>query len=97
MGSDGMSIHHRKPRRMGGTTDIRINQTSNLMAICGSGTTGCHGWLEHNRQVAYKKGWLVRANENAAEIEVEVHQGNEITRVYLTDDAQYSEEIPNPS
>lgn len=82
---------------MGGTTDIKINQTSNLMAICGSGTTGCHGWLEHNRKVAYTKGWLVRANENPADIEVEIHQGDSISRVFLSDDAQYLEESPNPS
>lgn len=34
----GRSIHHRMDRSIGGT-----NAMSNLITLCGSGTTGCHG------------------------------------------------------
>ena len=96
-GVDGMSVHHRKPRGMGGTVDIKINNASNLMAICGSGTTGCHGWLESHREEAYEKGWLVHRYDDPAEVAVELMQGVRKVRLYLTDDAQYAESLPNPS
>tara|TARA_R110000868_G_scaffold57162_1_gene176805 strand:+ start:3956 stop:4267 length:312 start_codon:yes stop_codon:yes gene_type:complete len=53
------SIHHRKPRRMGGTKDPAINAAENLALLCGTGTTGCHGWVESNRAEAKGLGWLV--------------------------------------
>ena len=37
------SIQHRKARGMGGTNDPSINSPANLIVLCGSGTTGCHG------------------------------------------------------
>lgn len=58
-GEVGGSIHHRVPRRMGGTKDIRSYDMRNLVTLCGSGTTGCHGWVESNRALAYLGGWLV--------------------------------------
>ena len=57
------SIHHRKPRQMGGTRDPRIHALSNLVLLCGSGTTGCHGWIESHRAEALDQGWLVSAFE----------------------------------
>lgn len=29
------------------------------LALCGSGTTGCHGWAESYRSIARTLGWLV--------------------------------------
>lgn len=55
----GWSIHHRVPRGMGGTKRRDINSASNLAALCGSGTTGCHGWIEQNRAEGIKTGFLV--------------------------------------
>lgn len=55
-----MSVHHRKPRQMGGSRLAWINDPENLLALCGSGTTGCHGYVESHRRVAYDYGWLVR-------------------------------------
>lgn len=55
------SIHHRKPRGMGGSRDPRINDLRNLVTLCGSGTTGCHGHIEANRAEAYADGWLLRS------------------------------------
>jgi hypothetical protein len=55
-----MSLHHRKPRQMGGTKVAWIHDHENLLALCGSGTTGCHGHVESRRRAAYDYGWLVR-------------------------------------
>lgn len=55
------SIHHRCPRSMGGTNRVWVNQAANGVLLCGSGTTGCHGWIERNRQAAFDAGFLVSA------------------------------------
>jgi hypothetical protein len=55
------SLHHRKPRGMGGTKDPRSDDPRNLIHLCGSGTTGCHGYVESNRALAYTTGWLLRS------------------------------------
>lgn len=55
------SIHHRKPRQMGGSRDKRINLPSNGVVLCGDGTRGCHGYLESHRATAYTDGFLLRS------------------------------------
>lgn len=44
---------------MGGTS-MNLNKPSNLLLLCGSGTTGCHGWVESYRNDAREFGFLVR-------------------------------------
>lgn len=56
------SIHHRCPRGMGGSRAPWVGQAANGLVLCGTGTTGCHGDVETNRDTAYAKGWLVRRN-----------------------------------
>ena len=53
------SRHHRKPRGMGGANRRDANRMSNVVTLCGSGVTGCHGWVESNREQARQGGWLV--------------------------------------
>lgn len=55
------SIHHRKPRGMGGSNSLDINIFPNLILLCGTGTTGCHGWVESHREQAYKEGLLLHS------------------------------------
>lgn len=66
--SMGMSIHHRKPRQMGGSTAPWINDPENLLVICGSGVTGCHGRVESFRITSYDNGWLVRTGFRPVEV-----------------------------
>lgn len=61
VGNIPSSVHHRKPRGMGGTSDPRCNDYRNLVLLCGTGTTGCHGWVEYHRADAYDEGWLLRS------------------------------------
>lgn len=48
------SIHHRKRRSQGGD-----NRPSNLVALCGHGTSGCHGDVHRLVAAATKAGLLV--------------------------------------
>jgi hypothetical protein len=67
---------------MGGSKDPALSEASNLLLLCGSGTEGCHGWVESNRAVALDDGLLVRRGHDAAETPVTLRYGT----VYLTDD-----------
>jgi 5-methylcytosine-specific restriction endonuclease McrA len=50
-------VHHRKPRGMGGTRDVRSKDHRNLVLLCRS----CHGDVESHRALAYDTGWLIRS------------------------------------
>ena len=62
---DRVSIHHRMPRKAGGTRDARLNTLSRLMLVCGTGTTGCHHWIEQHRIIGRDRGWRARAPRQA--------------------------------
>lgn len=47
---------------MGGTKAKWINEPANLVTLCGSGTTGCHGHVEHHPTEAKAFGWSVSRN-----------------------------------
>ena len=57
--------HHRKNRSQGGK-----NNLGNALHLCGSGTTGCHGWVTENPAKAYEMGWSVRSGFNPADVPV---------------------------
>jgi hypothetical protein len=40
--------------------------------VCGSGTTGCHGWIEHHADKAAKEGWHVRPWEEPDEVPIKI-------------------------
>jgi len=84
-GGEHVSVHHRSPRGMGGTHDAKVNSFSNLMALCGSGTTGCHGWIEKNRAIALEEGWLVSKWGDPSTTPVNVNG----KMVYLTEEGGY--------
>lgn len=69
------SVHHRRPRGMGGSKRPEVNGPANLILLCGSGTTGCHGWVEANRAEAYNLGLLVRSGMNPGDVPVELRHG----------------------
>jgi len=85
------SLHHRTPRGMGGSREERLNLPSNLVAICGSGTTGCHGFIESNREMAEREGWLVSRYEESAEIPIFIYG---VGWRYLMDEGTYSTSPP---
>jgi rubrerythrin len=61
----GEVIHHRRPRKRGGTKRPEINAPENLVWICNM----CHEVLESYRDLAYNTGWLVKEGiEEPAEV-----------------------------
>lgn len=53
--TDGLQLHHRRPRQAGGTTDPAASRASNALLLCAT----CHRWVESNRRAALSAGWLV--------------------------------------
>lgn len=56
----GWNAHHRRGRGMGGTS--LVQSVADGLAVCGSGTTGCHGWIEDHFTWAWERGYKVRRN-----------------------------------
>lgn len=54
---DDFSRHHRIPRGAGGSA--LVDRVSNIVKLCGSGSTGCHGWVESHRADAEILGYLL--------------------------------------
>lgn len=79
----GWSLHHRQPRGMGGSKAVYVNLPGNLLVLCGSGTTGCHGWVEANRERALDTGLLVSRLSRVLPVQVPVLLSDV---VYLLDD-----------
>jgi hypothetical protein len=73
------SRHHRQRRQVGGHT------YGNVILLCGSGTTGCHGYVHAHPADARAHGWIVStavADVSAVPLLVQEHP---TTRpVYMT-------------
>lgn len=52
-----------------------IHSPANLLLLCGSGTEGCHGWVEVNRTVGYADGLLLHRNDDPTKVPVVLHYG----------------------
>ncbi len=72
------SYQHRK--RRGNCTKFERWAPSNGIAVCGDGTTGCHGWIHANPEAAQAQGWEVLTEENPAEVSVWLHNPNVLGR-----------------
>lgn len=80
------SIHHRQPRGMGGTALAGAHAMSLLVLVCGTGTTGCHGWIESKRAEARDLGWLISKFEPADPQTVPLRWAATDHRLWLLDD-----------
>lgn len=79
-GAPEYTIHHRRKKSQGGPWT-----PSNLLAVCGHGTAGCHGHIEANPTWAHDRGLWLRAGESPAETPVMLWG----RPVVLTDDGRY--------
>jgi hypothetical protein len=59
-------VHHRRPRGAGGSSRPDTNLPSNLVLLCGTSTSGCHGFCESERDAAREEGFLVRQGADPA-------------------------------
>lgn len=71
------SMHHRRPRGAGGTSLAWVGMAANALTLCGSGTTGCHGWVESHRTEALELGYLIsmHSGQVAEDVAVRRHDG----------------------
>jgi hypothetical protein len=64
------TMHHRRKRSQSGPWC-----PSNVIHLCGDGTTGCHGVITNTRKEFYSAGWLVHSWETWADKPVLLWQG----------------------
>ena len=64
------SLQHRRARGMGGTRRADANSPANLVLVCGSGTTLCHGWVEAHPGEAERRGFRLRQWADPVEVPV---------------------------
>jgi hypothetical protein len=60
---------------MGGSRDERLNQPANLLVLCGSGVTLCHGDVESHREVSHVEGFLLHRIQDPTEVPVAASEG----------------------
>jgi len=82
------SRHHRKYKSRGGGDEV-----SNGVLLCGSGTTGCHGWAHHHPDLARAEGFAVNSWEDPALVPVRLYLAGG-RAVYLDDEGGWSLEPP---
>lgn len=78
----GWAVHHRRPRRMGGSVQPDTNLPSNLLTVC----TPCHELVESRRAEAIERGWLLHAGDVPSQSPV---RHMLLGWVYLTDDGRF--------
>lgn len=59
-------MHHRRPRRMGGSSAADTNDSSNLVDLC----SAHHAWVESNRLDAIAMGLILPAGAVPAQVSV---------------------------
>lgn len=64
-GDPNVTAQHRRARGMGGTSDVTRGHPANGVPLCGSGTTGCHGWTEAHPDEARLLGWRLDPGQDA--------------------------------
>lgn len=65
------TTHHRRKRRYADTRWV----ASNLIAVCGDGTRGCHGYIEAHPAWAMDEGLWLRENDDPREVSVHMRWG----------------------
>lgn len=84
--AEGGSRHHRRMKGMGGDQRPDTHLPSNLLLLCGSGTTGCHNKVHANPAWSMDHGLLVRQSASPAAVPVQLLIG----RVLLDDQGNYN-------
>lgn len=64
------SVQHRRARGMGGTNRPDTNLPQNLILLCGSASTGCHGQVEMRSRGDADHGWSIKQSANPLRIPV---------------------------
>jgi hypothetical protein len=77
----GTNAHHRRNQSQGGQHIL-----SNLMWLCGTGTTLCHGWVTGDPAMAIRNGWTIpNLDHEGSQVEpwrVPVRRRGELVHLY---------------
>lgn len=65
-----LTAQHRRARGRGGSSDRALSSPANGVPLCGSGTTGCHGWAEAHPVDAALLGWRLEAGDDPLEVPI---------------------------
>ena len=85
-----LTFAHRRSRGQGG-----LWAPSNGLRLCGSGTTGCHGWTEHEPVLADAGGWrIVGHDTDPALVPVWLNTVNGFGWWLLADEGGYTRAWP---
>lgn len=57
---------------MGGTKRA-IHGPEWVLHLCGSGTTGCHGYIESHPEISYGRGWKLRGTRHPSNAPAQLH------------------------
>lgn len=79
-------LHHRRARRMGGSSDPTTNLPANLLSVCAD----CHQQIELNRSDSLDAGLLLHAGEEPERVPLLTYLGS----VWLRNDGTVSLEPP---
>lgn len=60
-GGRPLSIHHRRNRGAGGSSNPQINSPANLLLVC-DGPESCHRWIGDNPYLAGDAGYVIGLN-----------------------------------
>ena len=80
------SRHHRKLRSR--CSGPELHSPSNLILLCGSGNTFCHGWVHAHPEQATQLGLMVHSWDNPAQVPVKTFRDGWIQ---LNNDGSYQE------
>jgi hypothetical protein len=84
------SCHHRWL-----LSQLGPNEFSNLLSLCGTGTTGCHGWAHAHVAEALAAGYLVRSGIAPASVPVKrAVPGGGYVFQWPTEDGDWANEDP---
>lgn len=77
------SLHHRRPRGMGGTKRTDTHTAAGVVLTCGHGTIGCHWYAEQHREWAFGRGLLIPQRTDGlptdpAEAPLTLHSGRRV-------------------
>ncbi|WP_407662394.1 HNH endonuclease [Mycolicibacterium palauense] len=79
------TMHHRVKRSHGGPWSL-----TNITAVCGSGTTGCHGWIESHPRLAREEGFALKSWEDPATVPVLLYR--RFSTCFTPDEPSYTDQ-----
>jgi hypothetical protein len=82
---DGLNFDHRVNRSQGGRWSA-----SNGQMLCGSGTTGCHGWVTSHPELAIADGWAAPSYAVTTEWPARRWVNDELRWVTYDDDGHWA-------